>query len=82
MRKERVNFIASAISDFQLVPHDDLLKGLSAFERSYLIGHMTDNHMLEMNKAFKANNREKLGYLLEQILYQAVEREQKEQDDE
>ena len=81
MTVDRVRFVESAISNFQIVP-DDFAPETSAFERAYLIKHMTEAHMLFMNKAHKENNREKLGYLLEVILDQETERNYKESENE
>jgi len=60
-------FIESAISDFQLVP-SEFLSTHGAFERADLIREMTSLHFLMMNKAYREGNREKLGFMLEEIL--------------
>ena len=69
------NFVASAISNFQIVP-DEFDKDLTCFERADVINGLTVEHMHLMNKAFQDSNCEQLGYLLEQILKQEEERDE------
>jgi hypothetical protein len=60
-------FIESAISDFQVVP-PEFFSSDGVFDRADLIREMTNLHFLMMNKAYRDGNREKLGFMLEEIL--------------
>ena len=60
-------FIESAISDFQVVEFSSLSRH-GIYERADLIREMTNVHFLMMNEEYRDGNREKLGFMLEEIL--------------
>jgi hypothetical protein len=66
-------FIESALSDFQVVR--DNLTG-HPFKRGMMIHLDTDKHMLEINKAYAAGDRERFFALFQVILKQEQDRDE------
>ena len=66
-------FIESALSDFQVVSNN--LTG-DPFTRAEIIRIDTDKHMLEINKAYAAGDRERFFALFQVILKQEDNRDE------
>ncbi len=66
-------FIESALSDFQVVSVD---LQVSVFKRADNIRTATNNHMLEINKAYEDGNCERFFALFQVILKQEKDRDE------
>jgi hypothetical protein len=67
------DFIESALSDFQVIGKH--LSAVAIFLRAYEIREDTNNHMLEINKAYAAGDRERFFALFQVILKQEENRD-------
>ena len=65
-------FIESALSDFQVIGKH--LSAVAIFLRAYEIREDTNNHMVQLNKAYQAGDRERFFALFQVILKQEEDR--------